>query len=76
MRKKPKLTITKNKDNTIWYYEYFINLNGKYAGFIGKIFKHSDYLNVCSCDLGINSTYGDFKTIKEVRNYIQNILDN
>lgn len=70
---KNKLTITKNKDNKCWYYEYTININGKYEGFIGKIHKDSKYLNVCSQRFNINTCL-EFKTIKEVRKYIQGEL--
>ena len=72
--KKIKLTITKNNHNDTWYYDYCIRLNGKYAGFIGKIYKNSKWLNVCCDKFNINTSCGNFKTIKEVRDYIKQRL--
>lgn len=68
-----KVTFSKNTTENVWYKNYYIYVNDKYAGWIAKYNKNMDYYDVFSSVLSIDISHknNEYTTLNEAKRYIR-----
>lgn len=68
-----KVRFSKNTIENVWYKDYYIYVDDKYAGWIAKYNKDMKYYDVYSSDLCIDMTHknNEYITLNEAKRYIR-----
>ena len=68
-----KVTFSKDTTENVWYKNYYIYINDKYAGWIAKYNKNMDYYDVFSSALCVDLTHknNEYATLNEAKRYIR-----